>query len=323
VFGKRGRAWLAATILVASSARSDEDPVVARLGDIELRASDVAHALAAMPEYQRRTFGKTDAESVEGVVTSVILPAMRLAAAARDGRYEERPSVRAKLRDVLRRRLVETLRDEVRKETIADAEVRAFYDAHLRDFEQPTRIRIMRILVADEAQARQLIGDARGDKGLDRWKQFARDHSVDQATKMRGGLLGFVAADGSTEVPQLAVDPALYAAAEKVRDGELVPEPVHEGERFAIVWRRGSTAKVSRSLADVRDRVVDALQRQRLEKKVEELLARGKATDVKDENSALLEVLSPDHASVAAWPRASGAPQAVGPTPRATDRGLR
>ena len=72
------------------------------------------------------------------------------------------------------------------------------------------------------AADKQALEKAKADLSPKRWNELARDESVDKTTSMRGGNLGFVAPDGSTTDPNLKVDPALYAAAEKVKDSELV-----------------------------------------------------------------------------------------------------
>ena len=46
----------------------------------------------------------------------------------------------------------------------------------------------------------------------------------------------------------MRVDPGLFAAADKVKDGELVKEPVKEGTKFAVIRRRGSLEASTRTL---------------------------------------------------------------------------
>lgn len=55
---------------------------------------------------------------------------------------------------------------------------------------------------------------------------------------MRGGNLGFVQPDGTTSEPGLKVGPEPPKAAQLVKDAEIVPHPVQDGDRRAIVWRR-------------------------------------------------------------------------------------
>jgi peptidyl-prolyl cis-trans isomerase C len=45
-------------------------------------------------------------------------------------------------------------------------------------------------------------------------------------------------------------DPVLFAAAARVKDGEMVGEPVKEGDAFAVVWRRGTLPAVRRSVEE-------------------------------------------------------------------------
>jgi len=58
--------------------------------------------------------------------------------------------------------------------------------------------------------AKRIIAESQGAGGPARWRNFARDNSLDAATKLRDGDLGFVRPDGSTETPQLRVDPLAF-----------------------------------------------------------------------------------------------------------------
>jgi hypothetical protein len=70
------------------------------------------------------------------------------------------------------------------------------------------------------------------------------------------------------------VDPGLYAAAAKVDDGELVPEPVPEGENHAVIWRRGTRPARDVGLEQATPAIREALARQRTTRAITELLAR-------------------------------------------------
>ena len=135
---------------------------------------------------------------------------------------------------------------------MAPEEIAGFYAQNLARFDTPERIGVFRILCSSEAEAKEVIAVARGSSGLTRWKELARDKSLDKATAYRSGNLGFLAADGTSSEVSVRVDPALFAAASRVRDGEIVAEPVAEGPAFAVVWRRGSTP-ASASHAGARD----------------------------------------------------------------------
>lgn len=121
-----------------------------------------------------------------------------------------------------------------------------------RDFARPARIRIFRILLSDEEEAKKLIARLGASPRMEDFRATARSHSIDKATHQRGGDLGFVWPDGTTEIPQVRAVPTLYQAAQEVEEGMLAPEPVREGDSFAVVLRRGTLPP--RSMDDERAR---------------------------------------------------------------------
>jgi peptidyl-prolyl cis-trans isomerase C len=321
---RRHQAALAAlTALVTPAYAEPADPVVVEVGTIALRASDVARRLGAVPAFQRRTFGANDAEVRRHFVDAVLVLELLIGEEARRRQLDSVPRVRLRVREALQRALGEALLTDARSAGTPDEIVRAYYESHRNDYEKPERIRIARILVDDEALARKVLSEAKGSAGLEHWNQLARDHSLDSATKLRGGTLGFVFPDGRTDVPQVAVDPVLYAAASKVKDGELVVEPIKEGTHLAVVWRRGTLPKTSRSLDSERDAIVAILTRERAEKAFGTLREDLRRQGLKEANPALLEALPPDPPDAPAPPRSSVSQGTADPVPRPSDRGLR
>lgn len=324
-------AWRRSSILIASvaiamPAHADApDPVVIQVGTARMTASEVSGRLAEIPGFQRRALGRTDAEIRRRFAEDVLVPELLFSQYAEQKRLAGVPHVRLQLREALSRSLGDVILNEAASAQIPEDELRAYYDAHRDDYSKPERIRISRILVDDEALAKRIVTEASGIKGAELWKQLARDHSLDAATKLRGGMLGFVYPDGRTDVPQVAVDPALYAAAARVKDGELVQTPVKEAGHLAVVWRRGSLPAVSSSFAAEHDAIRDILAREKAERAFSALREELRQTDVKDENPALLESLkdspaAPDATTSAVPPPPLGSGD---PVPRQTDRGLR
>jgi peptidyl-prolyl cis-trans isomerase C len=181
--------------------------------------------------------------------------------------------LQSKLRDsVLASALEKQLGEE---QVVTDADVSAYYERQRAFYVAPKAINLWRVLLPDEASALSLLAQLDGQvASLSKWSNLARERSLDEATKHRSGSLGFVRADGSTDVPQVRVDPALYLAAEQVEDGELVPKPVAEGEHFAVVWRRGTRPAQERSLASEADNIRAILRRAKAQAALDELLLR-------------------------------------------------
>lgn len=179
----------------------------------------------------------------------------------------------------VQRVLTAALGRHVRRELGAPSadELARFRAEHLREFERPERIRIFRILVPDREAAARLLASLGKDTKPDDFRKLAREQSIDGATKERGGDLGFVWPDGTTDVPELRADPALYAAAQGAKDGEFVSAPVEEGASFAVIWRRG-TLQASTTDADEAARLLTERWLERtVEARLEELLTKGKA----------------------------------------------
>jgi peptidyl-prolyl cis-trans isomerase C len=208
--------------------------------------------------------------------------------------------------------------------------VQQYFEQHRERFETPRRIRIWRILVNDEELAKKIIAESQGAGGPAKWRNFARDSSLDAATKFRDGDLGFVRPDGSTETPQLRVDPALFAAVDPLSDGQIVPAPLKVQAGIAVVWRRGSLPAISRSVAQEGPAIRTLLTRERLEAARKALLADLRKKSLKALDTQLLETL-PDNTFAPAETSArnlppvpsAGVAKAGAETPKPGDRGTR
>jgi peptidyl-prolyl cis-trans isomerase C len=246
---------------------------------------------------------------------------------ARDRRMRDPHWMLSDLRDARRRALVEHLRAQVTKdEPVTDGDVAKYYAANLREFQSEPRLRIFRILVGTQADCTQVLSEARGAGGLEKWMAFARDHSLDTATRLRGGDLGFVQPDGATDVPQVRADPALYAAAARVRDGDLVQEPITEGSHFACVWRRGSIPAARQSLEQARAVIVQVIERDRLQAALNRLLEGLRRKQVTELHADLLDQVPAPNVppTPSAGSQKTVTPVASAfPAPSRTDRGLR
>lgn len=320
---RRGSVVIALAAL-SSPARADApDPVAIQVGAAQMTVSEIESRLALLPEFQRRTLGRTPDDIRHRFVGDALVPELLFSEYAKQEKLAEVPHVRLRLREALERALGDAFLQEAAAAPLDEGELRAYYDAHRDDYQKPERIRISRILVDDDALARQILSQATGIKAAELWKQLARDHSLDNATKLRGGTLGFVYPDGRTDVPQVAVDPALYAAAAKVKDGELVPNPVKEAGHLAVVWRRGSLPAVDSSFAAERDAIRDILVREKAERAFAALREELRQREVKDENPALLETLKDSPAEPSATASATAPSPSADPSPRMTERGLR
>jgi peptidyl-prolyl cis-trans isomerase C len=204
-------------------------------------------------------------------------------------KLNETPALKDKSRDALKDALDRNLREEVLKtQPVTPDDLKKYYDENKSRFETPKRIRVWRIQVADEAAAKEILAKAKGTDGVKAWSEAAREKSLDKATAQRSGDLGFVRADGSTDVPRVQVDPAVFTAADKVADGALIPTPIHEGDKWSVLWRRGSVEATKRTLEDETPSIRQVLERRRIDAARQELLSKLKKEQVSDTHPDLL-----------------------------------
>jgi peptidyl-prolyl cis-trans isomerase C len=287
----------------AAAALAADEAVVVSVGETKLSAGELGRRLSRVPDFQLARHGSSPESARKAWVEEVVVPELLLASEAKQRKLDQTPALQGRVRDLLREAMERALREELATAPVTDAEIKAYFEENRGRFETPKRVRIWRILVADEARAKEIITQAKGSDGPKRWGQLARDHSTDKATSLRNGDLGFVRPDGSTDVPRVKVSAEIVAAAQKLADGALLEQPVREGEQFAVVWRRGSMPEVKRTLAQEEPSIRKLLERRRSEQARKELLERLKKQALGEVHPELLEHI--DTAAFGAPPKRS------------------
>jgi len=304
-----------------------EGSPIARVGSSTVSAEALTRRLAKMPEFQRVALADSPDALKRRVLETELIPELLAAEEAARVKLGDRPALRARVRELLRDALEHDLRREVETQAaLSKDELRAYFEANRTRFETPRRVHIWRILLDDEALAKKIISESKAVDGMQRWSQFARESSLDKATHLRNGDLGFVHPDGNTDTPTVRVDPILFVAADKLADGELSPEPLKEGQHFAVIWRRGSMKAVSRSLAQEEASIRQVLLRQRLELSRNALLARLTQQFLTEKHEALLETFQFKESApptLTSTARPAHAPPAGSSPPSPSERGER
>ncbi len=276
-------AALAISVSLAFPGRTaDEDPVVVRVGKDTIRRSQIAERLSAVPAFQLSALARTPAEARQAFVKTVLVEELLFAAGAEARKLSERPDVRRRLDDALRAATMGALREEVAKRGVTPEDVAKYYADNQPKFQTPERILLHRIVVRTKGEAESILAVVMRPGGEKQWRELARDKSLDKATYERGGDVGFIDAEGKSNQPLVKVEPELFAAAKRVRNGEFVPQPVSVGDAFAVVWRRGSTPAVHRKLEDEEAPIRALLLRARTEAAVTETLESLRKAQVRD-----------------------------------------
>jgi peptidyl-prolyl cis-trans isomerase C len=301
--------------------------IVVKAGSIGVTVSEIEKRLSSLPAFQLAALGRSPDEIRRNAVEKIIVPETLFAAAAAAKHLDESPSLRDRMIDVLRSARLSALTAEIAASAAVGPEALArYYDENRARFDSPERMSVWRILCSTREDAVRTLEDSKGPHGTGRWNDLARERSVDKATAMRGGDLGFLAADGTSSMPAVKVDPALFAAASKVKDGAIVPEPVAEGTGFAVVWRRGTLPAVHRTLEQEAPALRQLLVREKTEHATLDLvssLRRANAVEMHPELVDEIEIAPPARAPQRSRPGAEPVTPAGTAAPSATPRGLR
>ncbi|HWZ88083.1 MAG TPA: peptidyl-prolyl cis-trans isomerase [Polyangiaceae bacterium] len=315
-------------VLSAPAVFAADAKPVATVGDRSISVADLGRRLATIPDFQRAALGDTPEKLKRQVLETLIVPDLLYSQEALRLKLDDQPAVRDREREILRQAMERALRAQsMQQSPVTGAEIEAYFEANRARFETPRRVRIWRILTDDEVLAKKIIEDSRGVDGLKRWSQYARESSLDKATQLRDGDLGFVHEDGKTDAPTLRVDPILFASADRLADGELAQEPIKEGTHWAVIWRRGSAPAVTRTAAQEQGSIRQVLERERLAQLRQAVLVELRAKYVSKTDESLLDTLHfngeglPTRARTTA--RQAHAAAAGSSLPAPTERGTR
>ncbi len=282
---------LGPSLAVAQPAPARDDTVVARVGGAVITVAELEQRLAETPRPSLAKLGTTPEEIRRAFLEQVLVREAILSEEAKARGLDKRKDIRDRLLGVLRSTLLDALRKEGAE--VSDADVKAYYDLHAQKFTAPKRIRVYRILLASEDDAKEVIAElGAAPPDPKKWNELARERSLDKTTHLRGGNLGLLAADGGGSDHDAHADPALFAAADKVKDGELVPTPVKEGSRWSVVWKRETMRAMARPLELEAPAIRAALVDQRVREAVEKLLASLRPAHLKELNVELCDMVS-------------------------------
>lgn len=269
--------------------------VVARIGPARaITVGELEDRLAALPPFQRATFGADAAAVRRAFLDQVLVPEALEALGAEADKLGQRQPTAYAIERVRSQATVRAVRARVGPASaISQDDVQKYYDANRARYDTPERLQIWRILCKTKEEAQAVLDEAKKEPTPKEFGDLAREHSVDKATNLRAGNLGFIAPDGTSNEPGLRAETSIVTAAHGVRDGELVASPVPEGEYFSVVWRRGTIPATKRTVDQVAAQIRDALWKARVKDESDRLVASLRAAKLRDMNASLLDLLGP------------------------------
>jgi len=328
---RKGAIFAAGVILAAvamtANVVAEEDPssatIVAKVGSRRVTARALVQRLRTVPDFQLATFGSSPSEIKRNFLEQVVVRDELFSQGAEAKKLDQVTRARERIDHALRTARINLLKENL---DVTPVEIAAYFAENRARFDAPERIAVTRILCATRTEAVGVLAEAKSSGAPQRWNDLTREHSIDKATSMRGGALGFLGQDGSSSEASVRVDPAIFAAASKVKDGEFVPEPIQEGKGFAVIWRRGSTPAVHRTLEEETAPIRQVLVRRKLADAVKALTDALRSAEKIEDHPELVDLIEVGPEGTVAQRKRPGVAKrrpAQPPAPSATPTGLR
>ncbi|HEY0466008.1 MAG TPA: peptidyl-prolyl cis-trans isomerase, partial [Polyangiaceae bacterium] len=289
--------------------------VLAKVGERQITLGDYAETLERMDPFERLRYQSPDRRKQ---LLNEIIQVELLAEEAKRRGLDKLPETQERVRQMLRDELLRDVRQSVPAPAdIPEAEVHAYFDSHHDEFKEPERRRVAHLLLANEAQAKAALQNARGATAAD-WGKLVSQVSLDKPPASSGptptelaGDLGIVGPPGHARGANPRVpEPVRAAVFEIDKLGGVLDRVVPEAGHYHVVRMTGRTEARDRSYQDAERTIRVALVQQRIrarEAELEQELKKRYPVSVDDE--ALSQVKVPEADAASSAPAASAPPR--------------
>jgi len=157
-----------------------------------------------------------------------------LARKGREAGMDKTPAFRKRLMEMSDMLMANRLLAEEigRRATVTIDDCKRFYEANKARYVEPGRARIAHIVCKTDKEATELIKQAKGGAAFE---ALAKKHSLDPATKDKGGAIDQPVSELSPRVPGIGEDKALHEAIFKAKSGTVLDTPYPVGGGFHVV----------------------------------------------------------------------------------------
>lgn len=229
--------------------------VLAKVGDHEITLGEFAATIERMDQFDRLRYQTPERrrELLDQMITVELL-----AEEARRRGLDKDPETSEAMRQVLRDAMLKRSRSGLRGPgDIPESEVKAYFESHKKDFEEPERRRVAHLVVKDKATAEKLLADAR-KANPSQWGELVLEHSLESPGKpYKGSLellgdLGLVGAPGESRGDNPKVPEEVRKAVFEIKDiGAVLDRVVQTPDgAFHIVKMVGKTDAHARTYAE-------------------------------------------------------------------------
>jgi peptidyl-prolyl cis-trans isomerase C len=145
-------------------------------------------------------------------------------------------------------------------DSVTDAEMKAYYDANIKEYVKPEEVRASAIVVGAKATAEKIATEAKGDAGKTNkgFRELVTKYTTDEETKVRGGDLRYFNRD-SKDVPKAVVE-AAYGLG---KTGDVSGVIDAGGGKFYVIKLTGKKNAMTKTFDDVKQQIRNKLHREK------------------------------------------------------------
>lgn len=265
--------------------------VLAKVGDRTITLGDYVAALDHMDQFDRMRYSSPERRKE---LLDEMIEVELLAREAEAKGWDKDPVAAVETRSILREAMLKEARKGAPSPAeIPEDEVRAYYDAHKGDYQDPERRRLSLLVQKDEPAAKAVLAQAAGSTAQ-QWGELVRAKSTDGAAKANvpvdlAGDFGMVSPPGDPRGENARVpDPVRAAAYDIGKVGDVLQRVVPGGDgRFYLVRLTQKVDAHARTLGEADRSIRVKLAQEKIQQKEDALLAslRGQYPVVVDEQA--------------------------------------
>jgi len=265
---------------------ADRAQVVAKVDGVPITVGEFADRINKQSPYIRARY--TSVERKKEFLDNLVRFEVLAAEAKKRGLDKHEEVVHAQKQAMIQKLMKAEFEEASGAKDVPEEDLRKFYDEHISEYQKPEQVRISQIVVADKKTAKKIAAEARAKpQDTKLFRDLVSQHSIDEATKTRGGDVRYFAKDDA-QIPKAVVEAAF--GLEKIGD---VANPVQTDQGFVVVKLTGRRKALSRSFEEVKRQIQNRLYRQQRTQKMEDFVGGLKAKakiEIFEEKLALVPV---------------------------------
>ncbi len=251
----------------AAPVKAKENRVVARIGDQEIRDSDIDRVLETMPTWVKRSI--LSEEDRNRFIHDYVASQAIYRKAKKLG-VDKSPEIQSRLEDITRQLSIQKyLTDQVTTSVkVTDEDLKKSYEEEKSKYLDPAKIKISFIRCGTKEKAETVLAELKTGKDF---AQLAKDNSEDKATAEKGGAVDRQIEEGGM-IPGLGSVPEVNKVLSALAPGAYTAEPVETRGAFFIFRLDERTPPRQKEFAEVETIVRGKLTRQKESEFVEKMI---------------------------------------------------